>query len=178
MATLTKTDWLDHGLRSLSDHGFTTLKADILAKSLGVSRGSFYHHFGGLSDFHAQVLDRWVEVSSMTMVAELEVAEVEPKEKVRLMINLAATRASRLEQAIRAWAFTDSTVAATVAEIDRARLAYIETILADLDIDADTAKRQANVLYLTNVGYSFLSETLDAAELEQVITDLVDFAGP
>ncbi len=42
---LSAKDWLDQGLRALARSGFTALKAEPLAKAMGVSRGSFYWHF-------------------------------------------------------------------------------------------------------------------------------------
>ena len=39
---LSAKDWIDEGLKALVKHGFTALKAEPLAKALGVSRGSFY----------------------------------------------------------------------------------------------------------------------------------------
>ena len=53
---LTKMQWLDHGLKTLAHSGASLLKAGTLAKSLGVTRGSFYWHFADVEDFHRQLL--------------------------------------------------------------------------------------------------------------------------
>ncbi len=42
---LSAKDWLDQGLKTLAESGYTALKAEPLAKAMGVSRGSFYWHF-------------------------------------------------------------------------------------------------------------------------------------
>jgi AcrR family transcriptional regulator len=39
---LTVQDWIDFALTTLAHEGFEALKADVLARKLGVSRGSFY----------------------------------------------------------------------------------------------------------------------------------------
>ena len=39
---LSAQDWLNQGLKTLAKSGFTALKAEPLAKAMGVSRGSFY----------------------------------------------------------------------------------------------------------------------------------------
>lgn len=169
-------DWLDHGLSSLEEHGFTSLKADVLAKSAGVSRGSFYHHFTDLADFHSAVLNHWLEKSSLNIVVELEALDVEPAAKVEALINLAAKATARLEQAVRAWAFTDASVAATVVEVDRARLLYIVQLLGEAGLDPETARRRAIVLYLTNVGYSFLADMLAIDEQDQALADIIEIS--
>jgi len=46
-------------LRALAADGFTAVKADVLARTLGVSRGSFYWHFENIDKFHLCVMQRW-----------------------------------------------------------------------------------------------------------------------
>ena len=61
---LSAKDWLDQGLRTLAENGFTALKAEPLAKAMGGSRGSFYWHFADVGAFHAAVLDHWRDVAA------------------------------------------------------------------------------------------------------------------
>ena len=56
---LTRSAWLDHGLRILARQGAEALKVGALATGLQVSRGSFYWHFKDISDFRLQLLHRW-----------------------------------------------------------------------------------------------------------------------
>lgn len=43
-------------------------------------------------------------------------------------------------------------------------------------MDDTTAKRHAIFLYLTNVGYSFLDDTLEASEQSQALADVISYA--
>jgi AcrR family transcriptional regulator len=52
-------DWINFALRTLAHEGFDAMKADVLARKLGVSRGSFYWHFSDLDGFHARVIEHW-----------------------------------------------------------------------------------------------------------------------
>ena len=69
---LSAKDWLDQGLRTLASSGFTALKAEPLAKAMGVSRGSFYWHFADIGAFHAAILEHWREVAAEQIIADLE----------------------------------------------------------------------------------------------------------
>ena len=69
---LSAKDWLDQGLKALAEHGYTALKAEPLAKALGVSRGSFYWHFADVEAFHAAILKHWREVAAERIIAEVE----------------------------------------------------------------------------------------------------------
>src|SRR4030088_863821 len=71
---LSAQDWVDHGLKTLARSGFTALKAEPLAKAMGVSRGSFYWHFADIGAFHAAILKRWREVAAERIIAGLEAA--------------------------------------------------------------------------------------------------------
>src|SRR6267378_5992400 len=75
---LSAKDWLDLGLKVLAESGFTALKADPLAKAMGVSRGSFYWHFADLGAFHAAVLKRWREIAAEQIIADVEADSDEP----------------------------------------------------------------------------------------------------
>src|SRR5258706_766182 len=71
---LSAKDWLDQGLKTLARSGFTALKAEPLAKAMGVSRGSFYWHFADISAFHAAILKHWRDVPAEQIIANLEAA--------------------------------------------------------------------------------------------------------
>src|ERR1700759_4399145 len=69
---LSAKDWLDQGLRTLAKHGFTALKAEPLAKAMGVSRGSFYWHFTDVGAFHRAILGHWRDVAVERIIAAIE----------------------------------------------------------------------------------------------------------
>src|ERR1700731_312949 len=71
---LSAKDWLDQGLRKLAESGYTALKAEPLAKAMGVSRGSFYWHFADIGAFHAAILKHWHEVAAERIIATGEAA--------------------------------------------------------------------------------------------------------
>ena len=75
---LSADDWTTAGLKALARSGFTALKADPLAKAMGVSRGSFYWHFADLAAFHAAVLKRWREIAAEQIIDDVEAGRDEP----------------------------------------------------------------------------------------------------
>src|SRR3569833_1626991 len=94
-------DWIKEGLKALARSVFTALKADPLAKAMGVSRGSFYWHFADLGAFQAAVLKRWREIAAEQIIADVEADSDEP-----LKALLRRTFGARLdlERAVRNWA--------------------------------------------------------------------------
>lgn len=175
MVRLARNDWLDHALTVLAAEGFTSLKADTLAKSLGVSRGSFYWHFEDLASFHEAVLDRWLEASVLTIVEKVEAEGTEPAERLRLLVEIAASGDRRLEQAVRAWAFNDAKVSDVVATVDKQRLDYITELLWQMKVKKRDINGRALLLYLTSVGYCMISEIEPGAE-RAVIESILESA--
>ena len=125
---LSATDWLDQGLKTLARSGFTALKAEPLAKAMGVSRGSFYWHFADVGAFHAAILRHWREVAAEQIIADLEAAS-DSDVALPLLLRRAFGARLSLEKAVRTWATFDPAAGAAVQAIDRRRLGYVERLL-------------------------------------------------
>ena len=122
---LSAKDWLDQGLKTLAASGFTALKAEPLAKAMGVSRGSFYWHFADIGAFHAAILEHWRDVAAEQVIANLEAASGTADPLPRLLRGAFGNRPA-LENAVRTWASFDPKARAAVQAIDRRRLGYVE----------------------------------------------------
>lgn len=166
---LSPAEWVNAGLRALARAGFTALRADTLAKTLGVSRGSFYWHFADVQAFHAAVLARWREVALDNIVAELEGAA---GDRLTALIKRAFSARSNLENAIRAWAFADADARAAVDAVDAERVRYLEKLLIEAGVDPASAEMRARILNWSYLGYSLSSARLEAGELQTIIDHL------
>src|SRR6202051_383869 len=122
---LSAKNWLDQGLKALAERGFTALKAEPLAKAMGVSRGSFYWHFADIGAFHAAILKHWREVAAEQIIAGLEAASGHD-DPISMLLRQAFGGRLSLENAVRTWATVDPRARAAVQAIDRRRLSYVE----------------------------------------------------
>jgi TetR/AcrR family transcriptional repressor of nem operon len=61
MASTTKRDLLELGLKLLLKHGYADLGVAALLAEAGVPKGSFYHHFTSKEDFGLQAIDLYME---------------------------------------------------------------------------------------------------------------------
>jgi len=166
---LSADDWIKHGLKALTRSGFTALKADPLAKAMGVSRGSFYWHFADLGAFHAAMLKRWREIAAEEIIAAVEADGDEP-----LMALLRRTFGARLdlERAVRNWAAFDPAAQTAVRAIDRRRLDYIETLLQLRGLSAATAQARAQILYWTFLGFALSGTPVPPARLQGLLDEI------
>jgi AcrR family transcriptional regulator len=172
---LSAKDWLDQGLKTLAGRGFTALKAEPLAKAMGVSRGSFYWHFADIGAFHAAILSHWREVAAEQIIANVEAGSKDDA-PLALLLRRVFGKRLKLEKAVRTWASVDATARAAVQAIDRRRLGYVESLLAQAGLPADVARARAQILYWAFLGFALSDQPLPKARHQAVIDEMLRMA--
>lgn len=167
---LTADDWIKEGLKALAKSGFTSLKADPLAKAMGVSRGSFYWHFADLGAFHAAVLKRWRDIAAEQIIADVEAGGDEPLEA---LLRRSFGARLDLERAVRNWAAFDAAAQGAVRAIDRRRIDYIATLLTMRGLVPATAQARAQILYWTFLGFALSGTPVPAARLQDLLDEIL-----
>jgi len=174
---LSAKDWLDQGLKALASRGFTALKAEPLAKAMGVSRGSFYWHFADIAAFHAAILARWHEVAAEQIIANVEAAS-KNENPLALLLRRVFGERLMLERAVRTWASVDPAARAAVQAIDRRRLSYVEGLLAQSGLSAEIARARAQILYWAFLGFALSDQPLPKTRQQAVVDELVRMSAP
>ena len=174
---LSAKDWLDQGLKALASRGFTALKAEPLAKAMGVSRGSFYWHFADIGAFHAAILARWHEVAAEQIIANVEAAS-KNENPLALLLRRVFGERLMLERAVRTWASVDPAARAAVQAIDRRRLSYVEGLLAQSGLSAEIARARAQILYWAFLGFALSDQPLPKTRQQAVVDELVRMSAP
>ena len=172
---LSTKDWLDQGLKALAERGFTALKAEPLAKALGVSRGSFYWHFADIGAFHAAILKHWREVAAEQIIANLEAAP-DSHDRLPLLLRQAFGGKLALENAVRTWATVDPVARSAVRTIDRRRLSYVESMLRAAGLSPGVARARAQIFYWAFVGFARSDKPLPRARQRAVLDELLRMA--
>jgi AcrR family transcriptional regulator len=170
---LSATDWLDQGLKALGTSGFTALKAEPLAKAMGVSRGSFYWHFADVEAFHIAILKRWREVAAEQIIDDLKSAADEPLPR---LLRRAFGGRLALEKAVRSWATLDPRARSAVQAIDRRRLSYVEGLLRASGLSAEAARPRAQILYWAFLGFAQSEKPLPEKARQAVLDELLRVA--
>lgn len=120
----TRTDWLSAGLALLRDEGEHSLTIDRLCRAIGLSKGSFYHHFQNADAYRAALLDRWEQTQTDAPI-EQTAGTADPLQALRTVIE---PLDHPLELAVRAWAVRNAEVRAALQRVDERRLAYLQQI--------------------------------------------------
>lgn len=148
---LRRSDWLDLGLRELASQGPGKIGIDRLCRVAGRTRGSFYHHFEDHDAFIDSMLRRWADRQTLSVIAEVEAAP--PEDRPGMLVLASLKLDHRLDGALRAFARTHAGAAARIAEVDAARIAYLERLHRDLHgMAAGSAAALARLEYAAFIG--------------------------
>jgi len=165
--------WLDEGVDVLSEEGASGVRIDRIAARLGLSKGSFHHHFDGAGGFKLELLAHLEEL--LTGALQRTVADGEAQESgrdtfVRLIPLVVAGHGGvyrpQLEKALRAWALTDDDAARTQANIDEARLEAIRGIWHKLSDDEEDVRVAALLPYVIAIGSTVIFPPLSTDDLQ------------
>ncbi|MEU8207301.1 helix-turn-helix domain-containing protein, partial [Streptosporangium sp. NPDC049046] len=106
--------WLDEGIRVLAAEGASGVRIDRIAARLGLSKGSFHHHFDGAEGYKRDLLAYFERLSVEAF--DRAIAEVETQGDARAVLGrlteLIRSRDTglyrpQLEAAVRAWSMSD-----------------------------------------------------------------------
>jgi AcrR family transcriptional regulator len=157
---LTIDDWVDAGFTLIAEEGITALKIERLCNRLAVTKGSFYWHFADIAGYRRTLIGAWSELRDEDRSHFDEMVRISPRERLsRMMTTLLSVRHWTLERAMREWARTDDSVAASVRAADQRILAAVRRAFLDYGFDAEDADLRANATFAAGVGFLHLSGT-------------------
>jgi AcrR family transcriptional regulator len=139
---VTKPDWFALAEQVLVEGGAAALTIEELTRRAGVTKGSFYHHFGSRSGFVEAFLAHLSQLGFANVVAEVD-AEAGPRDQVQHLARLIAGRDPDLEIAVRRWSVSHPAVADMLREVDRMRLHFLREQFERESGDPELARRLA-----------------------------------
>ncbi len=136
----------------LAGPGLPALRIGRLCREVGVTSGSFYHHFTNWDAFVAALLAHWTD-DQVERVARLVRDEGDPVRRVEVIERLALAVPHEAETAIRSWAATDEVVAAAQRRVDQRRREVLTEVVLPLMGDERLASTLAELGLSILVGY-------------------------
>lgn len=170
---ITRERWLDEGIVVLADEGPSGLRIDRLAARLGVTKGSFHHHFAGAGGFKTALLAHYEAQTRAALTEAIAEGQDEGTRTTLARLTELATgdtavRRPRLETAVRAWAQADDEVRATQARIDAAAVDALTAAWRPAVASDAEARTAALVPYLVSLGAEAMVPPIDGDELRRV----------
>lgn len=146
-------DWIHAAYARLSAEGIDAVRVEVLARELGVSKGSFYWHFQDREDLLGKMLAHWEAdendwfegVASFNRSAAARWAQfverVSQPDRARLLIGF------------QSWARRDVAVAGRIAAIEARRSRFIADVLQDVGLSPAAAETWSQQVHFAFLGW-------------------------
>ncbi|GAA5526284.1 TetR/AcrR family transcriptional regulator [Herpetosiphon gulosus] len=179
MARVRREDWLHHGLSILSSESVAALTIERLTTDLGVTKGSFYHHFGGWPSYKTALLQQFEQQDTLDVIQHLA-GYNDPAQKLRALFDLltivaiyAANDPWDVEIAMRGWAATDLEVRAMIERIDHLRVSFVAELCSAITGDPERGLLMAQHGYSILLGAILMQPMLPMARLRQIYDEFL-----
>ncbi|HUA04568.1 MAG TPA: TetR family transcriptional regulator [Solirubrobacteraceae bacterium] len=151
--------WIDAGLRALGGGGGPdAVRVDVLAKSLGVTRGGFYGRFKDRGALLDAMLDAWEQAATDEVLEQVERRGGDARAKIRRAGALTfSDELLPIDLAIRDWARHDSAVAARLRRVDNRRMDYLRELFGSFCDDEAEIEGRAVLAFSLAIGYHFIA---------------------
>jgi AcrR family transcriptional regulator len=156
LAPLQPSDWIRIGFAQLAREGIESVRIEVLARELGVSKGSFYWHFRDRDELLMQMLEQWEKVEGELLSSEESAESDRPNAAARwanFVERSAEPERIREEIAVRAWARRDERVALRVGAIERRKTQVIASVLAEIGFTKEAAESWSEMVLLVYLGW-------------------------
>lgn len=167
---LSQHDYYVVAMQLLARGSHESLTIAALCDELGVSKGSFYHHFGGWSGFVNGLLESWERESTLETKEAAERIDAVGT-KFRLLATLVETFPHDAEAALRVWSHTDPTVKAAVDRVDSVREEMVTDFFA-LTIPKTDAGLLAELALSAMVGNQLAHRPVNTKRMRQLLNQL------
>ena len=143
--------WTVAALDVLAAQGIDGVRVELLARNLGVTKGSFYWHFRDRDALHVAMLERWRRRATLDIIERLDRDE-QPRHRFGALMRLPfsgprSAHGADIELAIRLWGRRDPRARAALEEVDRLRTDYIAGLLTSFAVPAAEAQSRAVLAY-------------------------------
>lgn len=165
--------WVEAGFAELARAGVEGVRVEVLAKTLGVTKGGFYRRFADRAALLEAMLEAWRQGRIAAVAQQTRLDGQTPRERLRAVIQLYSERVNpegmAVELAIRQWARSEQNAAAAVASVDAARLKHVGDLYRATGLVAEEADAQAFLFYCFIFGQSLLFVERSPRKLSQLV---------
>lgn len=167
---LTPADWVNAGIDLLVEGGVAAVSIDRIAKDLGVTRGSFYHHFKDRETLLTEMLEYWVQKWTYRIFEEITLLDLDPATTLITLIKMIRGKNAALYEAtFRAWALHDPIAREVVCRVDNERLSVVRELFNALGFKGLDAENRARLFLY----YEMSEPTMFAEQTPEKETALI-----
>ncbi|WP_280426868.1 TetR/AcrR family transcriptional regulator [Nocardia carnea] len=169
---VTREQYFESALAALAELGFTGLNIRLMCTRLGVTAGSFYHHFGSWQGFVDALLAYW-ENRQVMILRDVEFGVGPPEVDIESLRQLTLGLRHEAEAAIRAWGANDESVRVVRDRVDEARWKTVYKAVLRVVGDRSVATVVTSLGMSMLVGYQQVAADDGYVPLERLLDEYV-----
>ena len=151
-----KDDWTKAALEVIAVEGVGGVKIESLASGLGITKGSFYWHFGDRHDLIESAMELWYRLATAEVIERLDRID-DPEQRLRaLFAESFGDVVNGPIDALLVGQSDDPLVGPTVARVTAERLEFLTRTYRDLGLPRDRATARARLAYAAYLGIGHL----------------------
>lgn len=174
MPVLTREGWVQAGLKILKSKGHEHLSILRVSDYLGVTRGSFYHHFKSLNEYVDAMIQNWEARIVDQGFAQILLNQDDPQEDFQNLIAYISMLSDTYDLMFRQWAASNAHVREHMERLDRKRLKEIVGILERLSRDRAEAEKLGRLTFFAYMGSLHTFPHLSPQEQADAAQDMLD----
>jgi len=171
-ARLGREDWVEGAIGMLAEGGVKAVEVNVLAERLGVTKGSFYWHFGSREELLDAVVETWRRRTTNEIESFIRNRVGTPLGRLKRLIRIGMSPhrdvpGGSLENMLRDWGRRDPKVAAIMREVDVRRSSFLRELYKDLGLGDGQAEAYAFLHMSFAIGGRILMADGDAETYER-----------
>lgn len=146
---VSKSDWLEAGLRALSTGGVHSVRVDLLARQLGVARSGFYWHFENRDELLADMLDYWARELTQVVTENLGIVAQPAADRLLTISKMIIDHdLARYDSAVRQWSREDPAVARVARKVFGLRLDLLARTFGELGFEGEEREMRVRLFHI------------------------------
>jgi AcrR family transcriptional regulator len=178
---LSRDDWVAAAFDAIAEAGMSAVAVEPLAERLGVTKGSFYAHFGSRDELIEATLESWERSHAMSGQAEWAGIE-DPAERLRAVMLAAVTFSQSGAPSVHMsllGELQDPRVRGAVARVTAMRVERLTATYRQLGMPPQRASRRARMAYASYLGLLQMAReaperTMSDREITRFMDELVE----
>lgn len=169
---LNREDWIAASLELLVSEGIGAVSIDRLASGLGVTRGSFYHHFSDRNELLDALLSYWADELTYRVRDDVVSLKLDPATTLLVLLrNIRSKDAARYDAPFRAWALHDERAREVLASVDQVRYETIRSQFEQLGFDGPELQARARMFLYYEIAAPAIFLARESMDREAVLAE-------
>ena len=145
-------DWEQAALELIEEQGVAAITVELLARRLGVTKGSFYWHFASRDALLEAALKRWEQADTEGVIGQVD-RIADPRERVVALFRRTSHEIrDHVMYSALLRAIDHPAVQPVMQRVSQRRVAYLAAALRAAGLDRALAVPRAQLAYATYVG--------------------------